>query len=1030
MKADTAAANYLVNGTAINISIIDTGIFNHNEFQNPSRIIAQKCYCTGCCVGGADTANTANDDNGHGTHVAGIAAGQGGGSNGNGVATNASLFAVKVCGAGGSCETDDIIKGIEWSVQNGANIISMSLGGAVSSDCYEDGVGDWVDNLTAQGVLFIIAAGNCGPGSTEPSNICPTKGSQTIDSPGCSKSALTIGATIKADSIATYSSLGATLDNRTKPDVVATGSSITSTYNNGGYASASGTSMATPFVSGGAALIMQNYRAYYGSLPDPSLVKAIIMNAVNTTGMNADAGAYTQRNSIYGSGRVDVNESLRIINFTANSSISNSQMLIHFINVTGNALRVTLYWPENRTARNNLDLVVGNASANYSWSLDANDTVEQVFVGNTSNGTWRAYVMGTSVTGSQRYFLASSMALVNDTTPPFWYDNRTITATVYNASNLSYFNISWDDNGILSSALIEGNWSGSARNYSMMHYGNGGYSYNATLPDGTFYWRSWANDTAGNTNVTDNWTFSVLNIGPDITDASVFPAAVLPGDNITVFANASDYSLDRVWFNVSNSSGFGAVTFMQNVGVRFNGTYNTSSLAIGTYVINISANDTRGNVTNLSSLVLNVTVPRNITAYFLDYSASPTNASVTIFYNGTSTARNSADNATNFTNILPEGLWDIRISSVFNVTLYSLNVAGNATGNVTIDSVPNANASVAGFVPVEVVAINTTFSFANAMVVIPNSSIATSLNISVLACHSWNTSNRSCGGAWENATANSSFSAGLATINTMTFSAFAVMRNTTCGDGLVDSGETASTCCQDTGCPSGQSCGSSGACYTPPSGVSGGGGGGGWTPPKRKSLILTAPAAISMLKNSSQTLAARLLNNGEVGLTNVSLSFSSSCAGCTLHYSRELFSLGVNESRDVAATISSGNAGSYGIVMTASSAQGAGNSTSATLAVLECEPGSTRCDGTELLSCSSDGMTLNRTACDDGCVNGACASRPLRILNRTSETGEGMPQNNYFMAGSVIVILFLVAVIIYMARRQPRVVARKIRRRR
>jgi len=171
-----------------------------------------------------------------------------------------------------------------------------------------------------------------------------------------------------------------------------------------------------------------------------------------------------------------------------------------------------------------------------------------------------------------------------------------------------------------------------------------------------------------------------------------------------------------------------------------------------------------------------------------------------------------------------------------------------------------------------------------------------------------------------------------------------------------------------------------------------------------------------MLKGSIQTLTARLLNNGEVSLTNVRLSFSSSCTGCAIYYNNESFTLDINESRDVAATISAENAGLYGILMTASSSQGTGNSTSAVLSVFECEPGSRGCDGPELWSCSSDGMALNKTACEGECVNGVCASKPLRILNGTSTANGGNPQNDYFLIASVIIILFLMAVIIYLAR--------------
>ena len=404
IKANNASSTFNVNGTGINISIIDTGIFNHTEFQSPNRIIKQKCYCSGCCPpDNADESDNATDDNGHGTHCAGIAAGEGNG-NGQGVATNSSLFAVKVLPSSGTGGLEsDLLSGIEWAVENGAKVISLSLGITHDqfNDCYEVSVSDAVDNATKQGVVVVVSAGNSGPSS------------QTIGAPSCAKRAITVGRTNDDDNIVSSSSRGPTKDNRTKPDLTAPGSSIYSTYNDGGYATLSGTSMSCPHVTGVAALVIQKFNQINGYYPDPDRVKTILITAVNTTGMSS---SYEQRNNDYGSGRIDAYEALRIINFTKNDTISTGEEHRYKINVTSADFKTTLYWPEDKDTNNDLDLIVGNRSHNFSYQTDVNDSVEQVFL-DVNTGFWNVFVEGIDAS-DQEYFLASNMNITDDAIPP------------------------------------------------------------------------------------------------------------------------------------------------------------------------------------------------------------------------------------------------------------------------------------------------------------------------------------------------------------------------------------------------------------------------------------------------------------------------------------------------------------------------------------------------------------------------------------------------------------------------------------
>ena len=405
IKADVASNDFVVNGTNINVSIIDTGIFNHTEFQTPNRIVKQKCYCQECCPpNNLNESDNATDDHSHGTHCAGITGGEGDGS-GRGVATNVSLFAVKVLDSSGSGYDSDVAAGIDWSVNNGANVISMSLGEPYYEfmDCYDLACSEAVDNATKQGVVVVVAAGNDGSFA------------ETIAAPGCAKSAITVGNTNDNDVIYSSSSRGPTKDNRTKPDLTAPGVSIYSTINSlNGYDYKTGTSMSTPHVAGVAALLMQKFYQTFGYLPEPDRVKAIILTAVNISGMNSVG--YQQRNNVHGSGRIDAYETLSIMNLTRNNTISQNQTHRYNLNVTGN-LKLTLYWPEDKDTNNNLNLFVGNRSYNYSYQTDANDVIEQVFLYNPKQRIWKVYVEG--VNGlNQDYYLASNMEIIDDVTPP------------------------------------------------------------------------------------------------------------------------------------------------------------------------------------------------------------------------------------------------------------------------------------------------------------------------------------------------------------------------------------------------------------------------------------------------------------------------------------------------------------------------------------------------------------------------------------------------------------------------------------
>ncbi|MCL5070066.1 MAG: S8 family peptidase [Actinobacteria bacterium] len=210
-------------GAGVDIAVIDTGIYyNHVDLDDNYR-------------GGYDFVNSDTDpvdDNGHGTHVAGIIAAEDNGVGVIGVAPKANLYALKVLDSSGSGYYSNIILALDWSVNNNIEIVNMSFGGSVSSRSLQKAC----DNAYSSGVLLVAAAGNAG--------------SAKILYPANYSSVIAVSATNQNDSLASFSNYGENIE------LSAPGVSIKSTFINDGYVTYSGTSMATPHVSGVAALVI------------------------------------------------------------------------------------------------------------------------------------------------------------------------------------------------------------------------------------------------------------------------------------------------------------------------------------------------------------------------------------------------------------------------------------------------------------------------------------------------------------------------------------------------------------------------------------------------------------------------------------------------------------------------------------------------------------------------------------------------------------------------------------------------------
>lgn len=269
------------NGAGVTVAVLDTGIDDtHPDLRR--RVAAARNFTTDSDV---------RDTDGHGTHVASTIAGTGQASRGHnkGVAPGARLLVGKVC-EGSGCPESAILAGMEWAAASGAKVVNLSLGGPDTAA--DDPLELAVERLTARhGTLFVIAAGNDGG-----------YGAETVASPASADAALAVGAVDDEDALASFSGQGPRVhDGALKPEIVAPGVEIMaarSRFSARGdrrdrYVSLSGTSMATPHVTGAAALLAQQHPDWTGTQ-----LKAALVGAAKPLD---DAEIYAQ-----GAGRVDV----------------------------------------------------------------------------------------------------------------------------------------------------------------------------------------------------------------------------------------------------------------------------------------------------------------------------------------------------------------------------------------------------------------------------------------------------------------------------------------------------------------------------------------------------------------------------------------------------------------------------------------------------------------------------------------------------------------------------------------------------
>ncbi len=260
-------------GEGVVVAVVDTGVdYNHDDLKNNIWTNANEIAGNGIDDDGngyiddnygwnfSEKNNNTLDNNGHGTHVSGTIAGENNDYGVTGIAYNAKIMPVKVLNDSGSGSYSSISKGIRYAVDNGANVINLSLGGGSSNRSLESAI----NYASSKGVIVVMAAGNDGDSLPD----YPARYAQ--------KSGIAVGAVDRNNNMPDFSNRSGTNE---ISYVTAPGVKVYSSVPNNQYATYSGTSMATPHVAGVVALML----SANSSLTDAQVRQIVTESAGNST---------------------------------------------------------------------------------------------------------------------------------------------------------------------------------------------------------------------------------------------------------------------------------------------------------------------------------------------------------------------------------------------------------------------------------------------------------------------------------------------------------------------------------------------------------------------------------------------------------------------------------------------------------------------------------------------------------------------------------------------------------------------------
>lgn len=696
--------NFVFNGQNVTgrnqtICIIDTGI----DFRDPAFGACGGVGVGSNCrvVGGFDFANGDTnplDDNGHGTHVAGIASANGSGL--TGVSPGANIVAIKVLDANGAGFNADVLAGIDWCTSNRSayniTVISMSLGDNTnaSGTCDADFASDAtsVNAAVSAGLFVTVASGN---------NFNKTG----IASPGCLSNSFAVGAVNSTDSPTSFSQDWANLL------VYAPGSSINSTTVGNNTQTLFGTSMATPHVAGVVALLQDYAQRGNGSLASVSYLRSLLNRsgvAVNDTGSNrvhyrVDALAAFQ------AFQADVSpRSMALVSFTnaSTAGVNYSFVNVTFVDDNRTPSACILQWSNGTVTNLTMAVVSGSCSFNVTAQSNGSDSM-RVFINDSFTNVGSAFFTRTF-----------------DLVPP-----QNVTSAFVNNSVLAntsvLINVTFSDSNPDSCILQLDN-----SNYTA-NGSTGSCLFNRTVGEGIHNFTAFANDTFGLMNQSQVW----FNFTTDLTaPAALSFVTPTSGDaaysrNNSIFVNLSFTELHPfacvLTFNATTNA---SMTLFGTNGVGPYCSFNVSGLNEGVHNYTVFLNDSAGlgNATTLRTFIFDQTAPSvtavtrsaayvNRTSAFvisanatdalssmLNLSVGFQNASGTVLWLQPGTLSATANYSLAFANLatLADGNYTLNVTATDNAT----NAASNASVNLTVDgTAPSApalsvTANASGFV--------------------------------------------------------------------------------------------------------------------------------------------------------------------------------------------------------------------------------------------------------------------------------------------------------------------------------------------